>query len=234
MHKFVKVVVGTSAVVASLALLSYTPENTVRNGFMDFTPRDGFVWAHPDGLSFETLWEPGVAHPEVKGLIAANEVNNWRPSPGYEWSDEDQTSLHVHWVGGLRYQELPNIVSAPRKGEWVADPGYTFVSSTQSLAVRWTPGAAHPSLPNIIAAEKPETWEPAPGYEYASGSGFAVVPAAETDPSFANGFFKAVVGTALSNAAPDDGFIADFLMRPLGEAIKQGGIEEMVDVTTNP
>lgn len=157
----------------SLALGGCSSQDVACSTPFDCELAPGFVWADPEGTSYETVWNPGSRHPAIANIRASATPRNWMPDPGFVWASDNPASLMVRWGPGSRSQTHPNMRAGELVGQWVPDPGYKLVNASnpglqlvgsQSMRAVWNPGSSHPQYARTFASPREGQWEIEAGY----------------------------------------------------------------------
>ena len=129
-------------------------------------------------------WCSGREHPNLRGVVAAQEEDNWKPEAGYEWVNgttaETAFRYGVVWVPGKSHPSVAHVIAAQNENDWVPAPGYQWkdywtwfladekptISQKLRCGVKWSPGIAHPDHRHVVAATKEGEWTPAEGWKW--------------------------------------------------------------------
>ena len=85
-------------------------------------------------MNLDVAWTPGLRHPTIKNIFAAETESSWYPDPGYTWVDA-RMSLDVVWTPGMPHPKYPHVLAHKDEGMWAPAPGYRFVDSKADLKV---------------------------------------------------------------------------------------------------
>ena len=105
------------------------PPHIVRGEDGRYHPEPGYIWVNDDPENLVVVWVPGAKHPELVGVVASDEPDQWRTAPGYEWVQADGVNdMSAAWSPGKRHDDHEHVLAAEKQEEWTPEPGYRWLN----------------------------------------------------------------------------------------------------------
>lgn len=105
------------------------PPHVVKGPDGQLNPEPGYSWVNDDPGDHRVEWVPGARHPQFPGVIASNELDQWRPAPGYDWAEANGVNdMRVVWTPGKRHRDHEHVLAAEKLEEWHPEPGYRWLN----------------------------------------------------------------------------------------------------------